>query len=389
MSNESLIPVKVDAVEVENGVKIKERKKRKGFLIKKRRGKRIISLLVLCLLVFGVYKAYPKINEWVSSLPNNAGEENENNDTGEQNNEQNNNSGNENQGATSNGTENNNDSTNDDATQNQPSTDEGEPNENEGTSNDSESPIFEIINTSSPEILISNESQVRLDLQNGLFERVNIEEIYEEYGTSAPVVLITHSNASESFSNGEGYSVSDSFYSTENNVSTLGAAISEVLNLYGINTIHLSEIYSDGALFGSQAEYKEALEGVLSENPSIQYVFNISRDILINDDLSMLKPTFSYDESSIAQIKLIIGTGGDEITSMQEKNLNFTYDFSSFANEECGAFVRELCISRFELCQNYAPVCVEAEIGAYSSSYEEAYSSALLFANLLVDFILE
>lgn len=227
-----------------------------------------------------------------------------------------------------------------------------------------------------------NESGCEFDFSNK-FQKVTPQEISKKYGKDAPLILITHSHASESYSNGKFYTENDAFYSENANVSSLGKIISNMLNAYGIPTIQLSELYAGGGIFGSQKEYEKSLAEALKKYPSIAYVFDISRGIKVNDDLSMNKSYIEKNGQKFAQIKFVSGTNWDTSSKDQIENVRFAFDFSKFLNMEFDGFVKSNVISRFPLSQNISPFCTNVEIGEYANSYEEAKRSAELFATLL------
>ena len=227
-----------------------------------------------------------------------------------------------------------------------------------------------------------NESGCEIDFSSK-FKKISPSEISKKYGSDSPLVLITHSQGNEAYSNGISYSESDAFYSESSNVNSLGKIISDMLNAYGIPTIQLSEVYAGGGVFGSQKEYEKSLAETLKKYPSISYVFNISRGIKINDDLTMNKSYVERNGQKLAQIKLISGTNWDIATKDQIENVRFAFDLGKFLNIETDCFVKQNVISRFALSQNIVPLCTNIEIGEYANSYDEAKRSAELFATLL------
>ena len=232
-----------------------------------------------------------------------------------------------------------------------------------------------------------NETNYSFDLSSLSYIRPNINEIYSVYGYDAPVVLILHSNAAECYSNGKSYSTDDNFYSNEKNVAALGRAMSEILTLNGINAIHIENVFANGSIHSSGKEYKAFVEGVLKEYPSITYVFDISRDMLINSDLSMTKPVFTYNEKKCAQIKLTIGSDAISENKNWKGNLAFASLLSSFSSEKAESLIYNYNLSNFALNQNINAISLRINIGAFSNTYEEAYESTLLFTNMLVEFL--
>ena len=232
-----------------------------------------------------------------------------------------------------------------------------------------------------------NESGCEFDFAE-VISPPTLSEIYKKYGNEAPVVLITHSNKRESFSNGKYYSQSDNFYSDSENIGEIGALLTSELNSLGINTIHLDELYASGSIINSREEYESSLKSTLKKYPSISYVFNISRGIYINDDLTMQKGLTSYQDSNYAQLNITSGTSWDETNESQTENVLFAFDFASFANKMVSNLVSQNIISRFELSQNITPFVMNIDIGTYANSFSEASDSCKLFATVFYEYLI-
>lgn len=332
----------------------KKREREKAILYFKR-GLALILLIGICI---GAFKLFPSIKALWNKLPFTSNENNESTDT---------------------------------STISKPSTDSPLPPQSGSTNTSTDTDIsnsYAINNIGKQEFKATNESGCDFDFSLKHSSKA-LEEIYSQYGKEAPVVLITHSQIRESYSNGISYSPSDAFYSDTSNVSYIGAEICKKLNSYGVNAIQISELYASGSIYGSQVEYEAALKNALKKYPSITYVFNISRGISINDDMTMDKTVLKDGELSYAQISIICGTSSNEANENQTNNVLFAFDFSKFANNKMNNIVKESKISRFELSQSLGPVSLNIDIGDYANSYEEAANSASAFASLFSDYLKE
>ena len=219
---------------------------------------------------------------------------------------------------------------------------------------------------------IRNETDITIEAMD--FAPIKASQIYKSYGNEAPVVLIVHKSSQEAYSNGIYYSMSDTFHSSSYNVGDIGKIICDTLNSSGVNAIHLNEIYANGGRFSSTAEYEEAIKEALAAYPSIEYVFSISRDNLINEDFSMTKPIVSLNGASLAQMKITVGACDDK--EQLEKNLSLAVMLAtSKAN-----LAYDVVLSQFNLSQKLSPCALDIDIGAFSNSFEEASSLAIAFA---------
>lgn len=215
---------------------------------------------------------------------------------------------------------------------------------------------------------VCNETELTLDLDYQKYEYTLATDVYKQYGNEAPLVLIIHSACMESYSNGVFYHTEDSFYRAESNVATVGKVICEALNKRNIKAIHIDDIFSNGSIYKSRAEFEKALDEALRMYPSISYVFDISRDILINDDLTMDKMITSINGSKMAQIKITVGSSSDESSTFWHKNLAFAQVLAN----ECSDLIYNVTLCDFELSQNIKPISMRLDIGAYSNSIDDA-----------------
>ena len=210
---------------------------------------------------------------------------------------------------------------------------------------------------------------------------VSASEIYKKYGNDAPVALIIHSSALECYSNGKYYSQNDEFYSRDKNVAQIGDLICNELNSCGINSIHISNIFSNGSIFSSTKEYEKAIINALKKYPSIQYVLDISRGVQINDDLTMNKPTTIVNSTQMAQIKIVIGS--DEANRFWENNLSLALKLATDNKD----IIRDVTLSPFSLSQELSPTCMQIDVGDYSNTFEEASLVAIELARRLSSLI--
>ncbi len=245
---------------------------------------------------------------------------------------------------------------------------------------------YKILDVGATKYTAINESGCEFDF-SVKFSKVTLSEIRKKYGADSPIVLITHSQRNEAYSNGKSYSTDGPFYSESNNVAELGKIICQRLNAYGIPAIQLNELYASGTIHSSKKEYEKSLQETLARYPSISYVFNISRGISINDDLSMNKSYTTQGNEKVAQISITSGTSWDTASKNQIENVRFAFDFTKFVTRENTNFIKKNTISRYALSQNNEPLCANIDIGEFSNSFEEAKRSAEFFATLLYKYL--
>ena len=233
---------------------------------------------------------------------------------------------------------------------------------------------------------IMNKTSKDYDISHGSFKLITPTNIYAQYGNSAPVVLIIHSIANESYSNGKYYCESDSFHKDTDNVASIGETVAFVLDEYNINALHIKKTFSDSAN-SSRAEYEKELIKILAEYPSIKYVIDISRDVEINKDMSMPKHIFESSLGECAQIRLIAGSDFLEKNEYVNENISFMASLQSSIEDRNPELIRSGSISPFPLSQNLAKNSIRVYIGSFANSYSEANNAAILFAECLAKFL--
>jgi len=317
------------------GVKVERRRKRK------RKGIRIKRLLIIaciaCLLIL-VIKNFENICGFFSSVFSSSGEEQAVSSSNNSSNDFKNDSGNENNGE-----------------------------ENENIIYD-----YEFIDTSPTEFSIINKNLIVSDITKLTYTLPKSKDIYDMYGKDAPLVLIVNMSPSECYSDGNGYSKASVFYNSEKNVSALGEQLCASLNSIGINAIHLIREYGNISLSEYQKEYVEAIESLLANNPSISYIFDISRGLSINSDMSINCERTELNGASIPTVSFVCGTNGTSTTELQNRSIYFAYDLASSINKNAPLLVSTLNLAERDLNLQFSTPCIRIEIGSYACTFEEA-----------------
>lgn len=238
---------------------------------------------------------------------------------------------------------------------------------------------FEIIEESFIFSSITNQTEHELEVVE--YSPKKASEIYEKFGKEAPVVLIIHSACLESYSNGRFYTQNDDFYSYKNNVRDIGKTLATRLTSLGINTIHIENTFANGGIYSSKEEFEAVLKETLKKYPSIEYVFDISRDMLINDDLTMTKPVCSINGAKAAQMKIWVGSSVKN--ELWKNNLSLATMLAS-KNPD---IISEVILSSFSFSYYLCPQLLKIDIGAYSNSFDEANILANELASRLTNLI--
>ena len=206
-------------------------------------------------------------------------------------------------------------------------------------------------------------------------------EIYEAFGEYAPVVLLVCSSPTEAYFSAN----EEEFYSGANNVSDIAHHIASTLTANGISAIALTVSSESNELYTQKHAYVKAVTEALSENPSIAYVFDISRAVLLDDTMTIYK-----ESSALAQcptVRFTYGTGEGTLTNERITSIAFGNWLSKYANST-DIFVSKETVSKYSLYQDLNAICFRIDIGSVANTYEEACECAENFAKYLAEYIM-
>ena len=231
------------------------------------------------------------------------------------------------------------------------------------------------------EFTVSNETSVPFDFDLNSYTFLKKAELYESFSDTSPIVLIVHFAPSEGYSNNNGYSSGDSFYNENYNVAEIGRIICQRLNQNGINAIHISSYDYNGALYNSREAYEKKVKEVLEENPSISYIFDISRAVNVNKDLSIQRPYTTVDGVDYPAIEIFCGSNQGLLTKEQEKGIFFAKELADYINAENKNLISGLTVSNYSLSQVFSCPALRVDIGSFATNFEDACRSAILFSD--------
>ncbi len=247
---------------------------------------------------------------------------------------------------------------------------------NEQVEDNNQSYDYNFIDTVPTEFAIIDKNLIINDIGSLSFTPPKSKDVYDAYGESSPVVLIVNFSPLECYSDGYGYSSTSTFYSYEQNVSDLSEQICESLNSLGINAIHLKKDYGNASLLEYQKEYVKDIENLLESNPSICYIFDISRGLTINSDMSINCERTEINGNSIPTLSFICGTEGESTTEIQNRSIYFAYDLATSINESAPHLVSTLTLAELDLNHRFKSPCIRVEIGSFANTFEDASLTA-------------
>ena len=270
------------------------------------------------------------------------------------------------------------------------STDSPESNNNQSSEKieSSQAPSsFNFIDTSPCNSIITNNFIGDADLTKLSYSFLSTADIYSRYGSDAPIVLIVNFSPNEAYSSDTGYTYTSTFYNDENNVQSIAKQICDNLNELGINAMHLECNLEEKTLYSNAKAYKASIESILSENPSISFIFDISRNLNINNDMSMYNEFVDLNGVKLPTINFSIGTKEKTITESQKKGIFISDALSNFINNKIPYLVSRQTIQSSEINQVFSVPTVRVEIGGYASTFEGASLTADYFSLFVSEFL--
>ncbi len=208
---------------------------------------------------------------------------------------------------------------------------------------------------------------------------------------SNPKVLIYHTHGTEAYADEDrtSYAKKDLPRSNDitNNVVAVGKVLADTLNANGVPTIHCEIMHDEKSYNNSYTYSRNTVTEYLEKYPSIEYIFDIHRDALLNS--TSVYKTLTYDESTpVAQLMLVVGTDteGADHPNWRE-NLSFAVDTQYLLTKRLENIVRPICIKKSSYNQQYSDGGILIEVGTCVNTLAEAKASAVILGEVLAGHI--
>ena len=236
-------------------------------------------------------------------------------------------------------------------------------------------------------ISISNETDYAPDLEALLAASPALPVMAGSAGnTGDPAVLIYHTHGTEAYAD----TADNAFRSrdTEKNTVAVGKVIADVLEHEGIGVIHLTEMFDEESWSGAYDKSTLAVRSVLSENPTVKYIFDVHRDCIGNAESGYIRSVTTIDGKDAAQLMIVCGTdsGGSSHVTWRD-NLSFALRLQSKLWTENSTLMRPIDLRCASFYQDTSPCALLMEFGTCANSLTEAKRSAVMFACVLAGYI--
>ena len=225
-------------------------------------------------------------------------------------------------------------------------------------------------------------------------EQLNIEDLLKydtkiDNTSNGPKVLIFHTHSQEAFAD-----------STKGDANTsivgMGAYLSELLNMKGIETMHHNGVYDliDGKLDRSKA-YQHAvknIEQILNENPSIEVVIDLHRDG-VPDNKHLVTEIDGKPTAKIMYFNGLSRTKSNGNISYLynpyiDENLSFSFQMQLATESMYPGFARKIYLKAYRYSLHMMPKSLLIEAGAQNNTIEEMKNAMELLANVLEEVLL-
>ncbi len=239
-------------------------------------------------------------------------------------------------------------------------------------------------NTKAGNILVKNTTGRSLDIAEALKESPALTEAK----ANEVSVLIFHTHTTECYQTIDSDTYPKNFSSrnedSSQNMIRVGEEIAEQLEKAGIGVIHDKEIY-DKRYTGAYDRSGKSVDEYLKKYPTIQVVLDVHRDAIQTSETTKAKPVTTIGGKKAAQIMIITGCEGGDITGFPnwEDNLHFALQLQKTAEEMYPTLMRPLffCNRKYNMYKSKCSVLLE--MGSDGNTLDEAAYSGRLIGHVL------
>ena len=232
------------------------------------------------------------------------------------------------------------------------------------------------LSVGSDKIYSSNETRLSPNMNALAVAAYPIEVVSAE--EESPQVLIVHTHGTECYADSKGGAARSTDRSE--NVVRVGKELCEVLNFYGITTLHSETMHDEISYLKAYSSSKAEVEKLLKLHPTIKYVIDLHRDAIPNDGGKRVKPVTDIAGEQVAQVMLVVGTNDAGANHPRyEDNLTVASHLQSTLNELYPSLARPINIRSAAFNQGFGAGCMLLEVGSDANTLEEALKAVRLF----------
>lgn len=197
-----------------------------------------------------------------------------------------------------------------------------------------------------------------------------------------PTVLILHTHATESYTQGDEPYAEVSDWRTldeDYNLLSLGARVRERLEAAGIPTLQDRALHDYPSYNGSYVDARGSIAEYLEAYPSIALVLDLHRDAADSGN-GQLRTVALDGEEEIAQLMVVIGANHGEY----QQNLALGLKLTAVLEERTPGITRPLQLRPLRFNQDLSSGALLIEVGAAGNSHAEALRAADKLADAII-----
>lgn len=198
-----------------------------------------------------------------------------------------------------------------------------------------------------------------------------------------PLVGIYHTHTAESFIPNSGVAHRPS--GQRGDIVEVGAALASQLEKAGVRALHSTVIHDHPSFMKAYGPAEVTAQKMLSENPSLQMIFDIHRDAEKHENVTAI-----INGNPVAKITIVVATGQEDLPQPHwQENHAFAKLIEAKLNEKYPGLCRGIQLVEWRYNQHLHPRALLLEVGSQESSKEEAIRSMELLGGILVEILAE
>jgi len=201
--------------------------------------------------------------------------------------------------------------------------------------------------------------------------------------TGKPLVGIYQTHTSESFVPSAG--VTHAPGGQRGLIVDVGEALVKRLSTYGVGSIQSSKIHDYPSFMKAYSASESTVKNMLSENPSIQMIFDIHRDAEKRENT-----TATVNGVQVARIMIVVATGQPDLVQPHwQSNHAFAKLIDAKMNQRYPGVSRGIRMDDWRYNQQLHPRALLIEVGCQENTKDEAERGIELLGDILAEIIAE
>ncbi|MDF2876300.1 MAG: stage sporulation protein [Sporomusa sp.] len=202
-------------------------------------------------------------------------------------------------------------------------------------------------------------------------------------GSDKPLVAIYHTHTAEAFVPNSG--VTHRPGGQRGDIVDVGLALAKQLEKNGVKAIHSATIHDYPSFMKAYGPSEITAQKLLTENPSIQMIFDIHRDADKRENVTAV-----FNGVSMAKITIVVATGQQDLPQPHwQQNHAFAKLIDAKLNAKYPGICRGLQMVEWRYNQHLHPRALLIEVGSQESSKEEAVRSIEILGDVLAEILAE